>query len=197
MRTIDVGASRLTILRGDITRLGRHVGAIVNAANQSLVAGGGVAGMISRVGGSSIDAECRRLAPVQPGGAVATTAGLLDADAVIHAVGPIWRGGTQGEDSLLAAAYHNTLAVVAERGLTSVAFPSISTGSFRFPLDRAATIAVSTVAGELSRGSSIEEVIFALYSDADYAAYDAALAEWERSHDAAFQWLSEERGHNA
>jgi len=179
MRTFAVGQSKITLLQGDITRLGRRVGAIVNAANQSLVAGGGVAGMIARVGGPAIDAECRGLAPVPPGGAAATTAGLLNADAVIHAVGPIWRGGSQGEDDLLASAYRSTLAIAEARDLRSVAFPSISTGSFRFPIEQAAAIAIETVAGVLNQGSAVEEVVFALFSAGDLAVYDAALARWQ------------------
>ena len=114
-----------------------------------------------------------------PGGAAATTAGLLNADAVIHAVGPIWRGGSQGEDDLLASAYRSTLAIAEARDLRSVAFPSISTGSFRFPIEQAAAIAIETVAGVLNQGSAVEEVVFALFSAGDLAVYDAALARWQ------------------
>ena len=177
MQTIQIGASRLILQRGDITSLGRHVGAIVNAANESLMAGGGVCGAIHRAGGRAIQDACYKIGQCDPGSAVATTAGFLDADAVIHAVGPIWEGGTADEDRLLASAYQSSLDVAEQRGLTSIAFPSISTGIYGFPIERAARIAIKTVAGRLGRGSSVEEAIFVLFSDADLAVYCAAAEQ--------------------
>jgi O-acetyl-ADP-ribose deacetylase (regulator of RNase III) len=180
MRTVTIGSGRLTLQQGDITRLGRRVGAIVNAANEHLLPGGGVCGAIHRAGGPAIAAECQRIGGTATGTAVATTAGLLHADAVIHAVGPVWRGGANDEDGLLASAYASSLAVAEQRGLASVAFPSISTGIYGFPIDRAAAIAIETVAGALGRGSSVEEAIFVLFSAADYATYEAALERYPR-----------------
>jgi O-acetyl-ADP-ribose deacetylase (regulator of RNase III) len=178
MREVTIGASRLQLMRGDITRLGRHVGAIVNAANEGLWPGGGVCGAIHRAGGPEIAAECRRIGGIDTGQAVPTTAGRLDADAVIHAVGPVWQGRTQDEDRLLASAYRSSLEIAARRGLTSIAFPSISTGIYGYPVDRAAAVAIATVGELLEQGSAVEEVIFVLFSDADYAAYAAALERW-------------------
>lgn len=178
MRTFTIGAGKLTLERGDITRLGRSVGAIVNAANESLMAGGGVCGAIHRAGGRAVTVACYAIGHCETGSAVATTAGLLDADAVIHAVGPVWYGGDHDEDQLLASAYASSLVVAEERGLTSIAFPSISTGIYGFPIERAAEIAVATVAERLAGGSSIEEAIFVLFADEDYAVYEFAAEQW-------------------
>ena len=181
MTTIQTGSGRLTLERGDITRLGRHVGAIVNAANEWLEPGGGVCGAIHRAGGPTIAAECRKIGACATGSAVATTAGLLDADAVIHAVGPIWRGGLDCESDLLASAYASSLAVAEQRGLASIAFPSISTGIYGYPIERAAGIAIRTVAERLAGGSTVQEAIFVLFSDADLAVYEAAAERWSAS----------------
>jgi O-acetyl-ADP-ribose deacetylase len=178
MRTIEVGRSHLILERGDVTRLGRRVGAIVNAANESLLAGGGVCGAIHRAGGRAIQDACSQIGRCATGSAVATTAGLLNANAVIHAVGPVWRGGAYDEDRLLASAYATSMAVAEARGLTSLAFPSISTGIYGFPIERAADVAIGTVAGHLARGSTVQEAIFALFSDADYAVFVAAAERW-------------------
>jgi O-acetyl-ADP-ribose deacetylase (regulator of RNase III) len=182
VREITIGNGTLRLQRGDITRLGRHVGAIVNAANQSLVTGGGVCGVIHRVGGAAIGEACRRIGSAAVGSAVATTAGMLNADAVIHAVGPIWRGGDQQEDALLRSAYTNSLLVAEQRGLTSVAFPSISTGSFRFPIGRAAAIAIDAAADALAASPTINEIIFVLFSEADFHVYDEAVTAWGQEH---------------
>jgi len=178
MRTIGVGLSRLTLEQGDVTRLGRHVGAIVNAANESLRAGGGVCGAIHRAGGRAIQDACYQIGQCATGSAVATTAGFLDADAVIHAVGPVWNGGTHDEDQLLASAYATSLEIAEQRGLASIAFPSISTGIYGFPIERAARVAVETVAGALIRQPLVREAIFVVFSDADYQVYDDALGRW-------------------
>ena len=181
MQTIQIGSRRLTLERGDITRLGRHVGAIVNAANESLFVGGGVCGAIHSSGGRAIADECYRIGSCETGSAVATTAGFLDADAVIHAVGPVWRGGDDDEDALLASAYASSLTVAEERGLTSVAFPSLSTGIYGFPIERAAEIAIKTVADRLAGGSSVQEAIFVLFSGDDHGVYQAAAERWSAS----------------
>lgn len=180
MREIEVGASRLQLIYGDIVHLDRHVGAIVNSANEHLRPTRGVSGAIHTTGGPEIAVECRWIGRVETGKAAMTSAGKLDADAVIHAVGPIWQRGTMGEDKLLASAYRTSLELAEKRGLTSIAFPSISTGIFAFPVNRAAAIAVGTVAAYLKRGSKIQDVIFVLYSGDDYEVYIAALERWQQ-----------------
>lgn len=180
MREISIGSGRLRLVVGDITNLGRHVGAIVNAANETLRPGGGVCEAIHRAAGPELAVECRWIGRAGVGRAVVTTAGRLDADAVIHAVGPVWESGNRGEDRLLAAAYLNSLEIAAERGLASVAFPSISTGIFGYPVERAATVAVGTIASFLKRPSSVAEVILVQFSQEDHARYCAAVDRWER-----------------
>ena len=180
MREITIGSGRLQLLSGDITQLGRHVGAIVNAANKDLRAGGGVCGAIHSAGGMEIAVECRWIGGTETGTAVATTAGRLDADAVIHAVGPVWQGGRNEEDRLLASAYRASLELAEERGLTSIAFPSISTGIYGFPVERAATIAIGTAAAFLKRATVVNEVIFVLFSDQDFMTYMRCADRWER-----------------
>ncbi len=173
------GAGRITLVRGDITR--QAVDAIVNAANTSLLGGGGVDGAIHRAGGPEILAECKRIVARQggcaTGAAVVTEAGKLPARWVIHTVGPVWSGGGRGEESLLASAYRSSLALGAERGAASIAFPSISTGAYRFPIERAAEIALATVSAFLVRDpGSLREARFVLFADADLRAYEAALS---------------------
>ena len=176
--TRDFGTSRVTVVEGDITR--QQVDAIVNAANSGLMGGGGVDGAIHRVGGPAILAECKevvaKIGRLEAGKAVVTGAGALPARHVIHTVGPIWRGGTEAEDQTLARAYRESLARADEIGASSVAFPSISTGAYRFPIHRAAGIALNTVAEVLSVGSGLREVRFVLFSDEDRVVYEEALA---------------------
>lgn len=175
-----VGPSRLALVRGDITE--QRVAAIVNAANSSLLGGGGVDGAIHRRGGPIILEQCKELRRTRfpnglpPGDAVATDAGSLPADRVIHTVGPVWRGGSANEDSVLANAYRSVLAVAREENLRTVAFPSISTGAYGFPIERAARIALAAVADELrSTPDAFDEVRFVLFSTEDLEVYAATL----------------------
>jgi O-acetyl-ADP-ribose deacetylase (regulator of RNase III) len=174
----DFGTSRLELTRGDITR--EAVDAIVNAANSSLMGGGGVDGAIHRAGGPAILDECRRIVdahgPLPAGEAVITGGGVLPARHVIHTVGPRWRGGAHGEGATLARCYRNSLALAAGEGLSSVAFPSIATGAYGFPIDDASVVAVGTVVEALRAGSTLRLVRFVLFSDADLEVYRRALA---------------------
>jgi O-acetyl-ADP-ribose deacetylase (regulator of RNase III) len=174
----DFGPNRLELTRGDITR--ERVDAIVNAANSSLLGGGGVDGAIHRAGGPAILDECRRIVdangPLPAGDAVITSGGLLPARRVIHTVGPRWRGGEHGEAATLARCYRNSLALAAREGLSSVAFPSISTGAYGFPVDEASVVSLGAVAGALRAGSPVRLVRFVLFSDADLDVYRRALA---------------------
>ena len=174
---IKVGPPTLKLLRGDITA--EETDAIVNAANSKLAGGGGVDGAIHRAGGSDIMKECGRFDGCPTGTAVITTAGLLKARYVIHTVGPVYRGGAHGEAGLLASAYGSSLALAAGKGLSSIAFPSISTGVYAYPIEEAARIALKTVIDFLKANAqgSIKLVRFILFSDADLAAYTRALGE--------------------
>lgn len=169
-----IGASTLELVRGDITR--QATDAIVNAANQTLLGGGGVDGAIHRAGGPAILAECRRLGGCRTGDAKITTGGRLPARHVIHTVGPVYRDGKHGEPELLASAYRRSLEVASANGLRSVAFPSISTGAYSYPVEEAAGIALATVADYLRAHPDIELVRFVLFSAADLAAYERAAA---------------------
>jgi O-acetyl-ADP-ribose deacetylase len=164
---------RIELVEGDITK--HRVDAIVNAANSSLLGGGGVDGAIHRAGGPAILDECRRLGGCKTGEAKATTAGRLPAKHVIHTVGPVWRGGDSGEDELLASCHRAAIAVAADLGCRTIAFPAISTGIYGFPLDRAARIALATTADELERRDEIERVTFVLHGRKAYDAFAAAL----------------------
>jgi O-acetyl-ADP-ribose deacetylase (regulator of RNase III) len=168
----------LEIARGDLTR--EQVDAIVNAANSSLMGGGGVDGAIHRAGGPRILDECRALraarGPLPPGQAVVTTGGDLPARRVIHTVGPVWAGGGAGEAETLAACYRSSLALAEAEGLASVAFPSISTGAFGYPIEEAAPIALRTIASFLREARSVRLVRCVLFSESDLATYRRALA---------------------
>lgn len=167
-------ADRLEVVEGDITRL--TVDAIVNAANESLLGGGGVDGAIHRAAGPDLLAECRTLGGCATGSAKITKGYRLPAKWVIHAVGPVWHGGSRGEDDLLAACYRTALALAAEAGAKTIAFPAISTGVYRFPIERAARIAVNTVAEALAAEPGITRVIFACFNAPSAAAHRAAIA---------------------
>jgi O-acetyl-ADP-ribose deacetylase (regulator of RNase III) len=167
--------SRIELRQGDITRV--EADAIVNAANSSLLGGGGVDGAIHRAGGPAILEESRRLGGCETGDAKATTAGDLPARVVIHAVGPVWQGGEQGEDELLASAHRRSLEVASEAGARTVTFPAISTGVYRFPVDRAARIALGTTAAYLDSHPEIDRVTFVLFSDEHFQAFEDAQEE--------------------
>ncbi|GIV59603.1 MAG: O-acetyl-ADP-ribose deacetylase [Rhodothermaceae bacterium] len=180
MDTLQIGNTTLRLVQGDITE--QDVEAVVNAANSSLMGGGGVDGAIHRRGGPRILAACRQIRTEQypdglpAGEAVITTAGELPARWVIHTVGPIWTGGGNGEEKILAAAYRNSLALAHQHGLRTVAFPSISTGAYGFPITLAAPIALRTVRDEVqARPGAFDEVRFVLFSEADYETYRTAL----------------------
>ncbi|MFQ5510879.1 MAG: O-acetyl-ADP-ribose deacetylase [Candidatus Krumholzibacteriia bacterium] len=174
---VDIAGSRLALVLGDITR--QDTEAIVNAANSTLLGGGGVDGAIHRAGGPAILEACRKIAArigrCPTGEAVITTGGALAATWVIHTVGPVWHGGSSDEPELLASAYRNSLKLAASKNIRTLSFPSISTGAYRFPVERAAGVAVTTVAGVLER-ASFEEVRFVLFSERDLGVYTRALS---------------------
>jgi len=173
---LDVGETRVVIKQGDITR--EDTDAIVNAANSSLLGGGGVDGAIHRTGGPAILDECReivsRIGRCDTGVAVITTGGNLPAGHVIHTVGPIWSGGSTGEPAHLARTYRNTLRLASEHSLKSISFPSISTGAHGYPIASACEIALRTVADELE-WNQLTEVRFILFSESDLAVYENAV----------------------
>lgn len=165
----------LRALQGDITTL--RVDAIVNAANSSLLGGGGVDGAIHRAAGPGLLAECRLLGGCPTGEAKLTQGHRLPARFVIHTVGPVWRGGAEGEPERLASCYRRSLEVAADHGLRSIAFPSISTGVYGYPIEAASEIAVATVKASLAELSAIQEVIFCCFSEGDWRVYNKRLGE--------------------
>jgi O-acetyl-ADP-ribose deacetylase (regulator of RNase III) len=169
-----VAGKAFELVRGDITR--ERVDAIVNAANSRLIPGGGVDGAIHSAGGPEIEAECRKIGGCGTGMTCATTAGKLHARRVLHTVGPIWRGGGHGEAELLASCYRSALELARAENLRSIAFPSISTGVYAYPVDQAAAIAVATIVAFLENNAIPEAVKMVLFDAATYAAYREALA---------------------
>lgn len=165
--------NRVEVLEGDITR--QQVDAIVNAANSTLLGGGGVDGAIHRAAGPELLAECRQLNGCPTGQAKITRGYNLPARSVIHTVGPIWRGGTQSEDDLLAQCYQNSLALAKAHDIKTIAFPSISTGAYGFPMDRASKIAVTEIKRFLEQDSSIEKVILVCFGQRAYDIHQAAV----------------------
>lgn len=166
-------AGRIWLLRGDIT--GRDVDAIVNAANTSLLGGGGVDGAIHRAAGPGLLAECRPLGGCPTGQAKITGGHRLTARHVIHTVGPVWHGGSKGEPAALASCYRNSLALAEAHGLKSVAFPAISCGVYGYPIERACVTALTEIRAHLARGSSVEHVELVCFGEDVFACYHALL----------------------
>jgi O-acetyl-ADP-ribose deacetylase (regulator of RNase III) len=165
---------RIAIVEGDITAL--DIDAIVNAGNRSLRGGGGVDGAIHRAAGPELKEACAILGGCETGEAKITPGFRLKARHVIHTVGPVWGGGERGEDRLLASCYRNSLALASERGLAAIAYPAISTGAYGFPPERAALIAVRTIAAALSQASSVERVVFCCFGAASRLHHETAMA---------------------
>ncbi|MGB9842086.1 MAG: O-acetyl-ADP-ribose deacetylase [Candidatus Bathyarchaeales archaeon] len=171
----QVGKATIRLVTGDITEM--ETDAIVNAANSSLMGGGGVDGAIHRKGGPKILEECKKIRATEwphglpTGKAVITSAGKLKAKYVIHTVGPVWSGGGRGEAELLAQAYQNSLKLAVLNGLKSIAFPAISTGAYGYPVEDACQVALITVKDFLQKETSIEEVVFVLFSESVFKIY--------------------------
>jgi len=177
---VSINQTKLAMIQGDITQ--QTTDAIVNAANPSLMGGGGVDGAIHRAGGPAILEECKKIVDRQgrlpTGKAVITTAGNLKAQYVIHTVGPVWHGGSRNEAELLDSAYYECLKLATESKLTSISFPSISTGAYGYPVDEAARIAINTVFSFLKEQvTSLKDVVFVLFDSRTYQSYCSALQE--------------------
>lgn len=166
----------IEVIRGDITR--QHVDAIVNAANASLLGGGGVDGAIHRVAGPELLEACREIGGCPPGQARLTPGFRLPARYVIHTVGPVWRGGAQGEDEILANCYRNSTRLASSRNLVSIAFPSISTGAYGFPVARASRIAVRELRQAAERDERLQTVRVVCFGDDTFRAYERAMEDY-------------------
>jgi len=178
---VKIGRTAVSIMQGDITE--QETDAIVNAANSTLMGGGGVDGAIHRKGGQMILDECKKIRETEykdglPTGKVAiTNGGSLKADYVIHAVGPIWKGGNHCEEKFLRDAYHNSLKVAIDKGISTISFPSISTGSYGFPINKASKIAIHAVKDYLERNVNLEKVVFVLFNEEDFEIYRKVIEE--------------------
>ena len=183
MNRLQINQTTLSLAKGDITQC--EVDAIVNAANESLLGGGGVDGAIHRAAGPELLAACRLLNGCRTGEAKLTPGFRLKAAHVIHTVGPVWRGGTHGEADLLASCYQKSLELADANGIRTLAFPAISTGIYGYPLEQATAIAVGTVRKYLENhpGSDITEITFVCFDDATVHAYEQAFEELERGTD--------------
>jgi O-acetyl-ADP-ribose deacetylase (regulator of RNase III) len=174
---VIINGTRLSLVQGDITK--QTTDAIVNAANSSLMGGGGVDGAIHRAGGPGILEECKQIVSRQgrlpTGRAVVTTGGNLRAKYVIHTVGPIWYGGHRGEADLLASAYRGSLDLAVARGMKSISFPSISTGAYGYPVEQAAAVALQTVIDFLRQDGRLNEVVFVLFDAGTHRIYQKTL----------------------
>lgn len=180
LSAVRINRTKLALVQGDLTK--QETDAIVNAANPSLMGGGGVDGAIHRTGGSAIQTECKQIVKTRgqllTGKAVLTTGGNLPAKYVIHTVGPVWRGGRNNEAELLSSAYRQSLRLATAHRLTSIAFPSISTGAYGYPVEQAARVALKTVIAFLqTEPSTLTDVIVVLFDSETYRRYRAALAE--------------------
>ncbi|MBD3182415.1 O-acetyl-ADP-ribose deacetylase [Candidatus Poribacteria bacterium] len=175
--SVDINNKKLTLIKGDITQ--QDTDAIVNAANSSLMGGGGVDGAIHRAGGPKILEECKEIRKnhgiCKTGEAVITSGGNLKARYVIHTVGPVWHGGNNNEPELLAKCYKNSLKLAVENNIKTISFPSISTGAYGYSIEKAAPVALNTVMEFLSENDSLTEVVFTLFSSLDYEIYKETL----------------------
>ncbi len=174
-----IGKAKLSLIQGDITR--QNTDAIVNAANSGLMGGGGVDGAIHRAGGPAILEDCKKIVANQgrlpAGQAIITTGGKMRTRHVIHTVGPVWHGGEKGEPETLASAYHQSLKVAVENDLKTVSFPSISTGVYGYPVDKAAQVALEAIADFLKQDTRLEEIVFVLFDSRTFEAYSKALED--------------------
>jgi O-acetyl-ADP-ribose deacetylase len=172
--------NKIKVIQGDITKM--EVDAIVNAANSSLMGGGGVDGAIHRAGGQSILEECKKIVSIkgrcETGNAVITTAGNLPAKFVIHTVGPVWHGGNNGEEKLLANAYRNSLVLATENKIETIAFPNISTGIYAYPKEKAAEIAIRTVSEFVFKNNNIKLVYFVCFDSENFYIYNSLIGQY-------------------
>lgn len=168
--------TEIKLVQGDIAQ--QHVDALVNAANTTLLGGGGVDGAIHRSAGPELLEECRKLGGCLTGEAKMTKGYQLPAPYVIHTVGPVWQGGTHHEAELLQRCYKNSLKLAEKHGIKTIAFPSLSTGAYRFPIEQASQIAVTTVREFLKKAKAIEKVIFVCFSSHDYEIYQRQIEFW-------------------
>jgi O-acetyl-ADP-ribose deacetylase (regulator of RNase III) len=175
MKSEHVVTNRIEVVEGDIAK--QRVDAIVNAANTTLLGGGGVDGAIHRAAGRELLEECRALGGCPTGQAKITKGYKLQAQWVIHTVGPVWRDGRHGEEELLASCYRNSLALAEQKGVRAIAFPSISTGAYGFPMERAARIAVTEIEKFLARNNSLEKVVLVCFGKSAYDIHREALSE--------------------